>query len=70
MNGTPSTNPNRPYERTLSLAAACGRIGPIGGCEVTAISDLLLHRDDQIGCALFGPIDLRERERTGVGHPV
>ena len=30
MNGTPSTNPNRPYERTLSLAAASGRIGPIG----------------------------------------
>ncbi|MFL5856174.1 MAG: hypothetical protein ACJ76M_09375 [Solirubrobacteraceae bacterium] len=167
MNGTPSTNPNRPSEQTLSLAAACGRIGPIGvaarlivgitlivlalfwrdphwrdaalgllafpgviatalwlrararrsalravgpvahllnivvaavlfalpatagptfvfygasmlvaalrgtgGCEVTAISDLLLHRDDQIGCALFGPVDLRERERTGVGHPV
>jgi hypothetical protein len=167
MNGTPSTNPNRPYERTLSLAAACGRIGPIGvaarlivgttlivlalfwrdphwrdaalgllafpgviatalwlrararrsplravgpvahllnivvaavlfalpatagptfvfygasmlvaalrgtgGCEVTAISDLLLRRDDQIGCALFGPIDLRERQRTGLGHPV
>src|SRR5215212_9473430 len=30
MNGTPSTNPNRPSEQTLSLAAACGRIGPIG----------------------------------------
>jgi hypothetical protein len=162
-----ATNPNRPLERNLSLAAACGRIGPIGvaarlivgtilivlalfwrdphwrdavlgllafpvviatalwvrararrsplravgpvahllnivvaavllalpetagptfvfygasmlvaalrrtgGCEVTAISNLLLRRNDQVGCALFGPIDLLERERTGVGHPV
>ena len=167
MNGAPSTSPNRPHERTLSLAVAYGRIGPIGaaarlvvgttlivlalfwrdpqwhdaalgvlafpgviaaalwlrarvrpaplraigplahllnlvvaavlfalpatagptfvfygasmlvaalrrtgGCEVTAISNLLLHRDDQIGCALFGPIDLLERERTGVADPV
>jgi hypothetical protein len=165
MNATPPTNPNRPHERTLSLAAACGRIGPIGvaarlivgttlivlalfwrdphwrdaalgllafpgviatalwlrararplplraigplahllnivvaavllalpatagptfvfygtsmlvaalrrtgGCEVTGISNLLLRRDDQVGCALFGPIDLLER--TGVGRPV
>jgi chemotaxis signal transduction protein len=31
-----------------------------GGCEVTAISNVLLRRDDQIGCAPFGPIDLIE----------
>ena len=41
-----------------------------GGCEVTAISNLFLHRDDQIGCALFGPIDLLDRERIGVADPV
>ena len=49
------------------LVAALRRTG---GCEVTAISNLLLHRGDQIGCALFGPIDRLERQRTGVADPV
>ena len=31
-----------------------------GGCEVTAISNALLGRDDQVGCAVFAPIDLAE----------
>jgi hypothetical protein len=32
-----------------------------GGCEVTALSNALLHRDDQVGCVLFAPIDLAEQ---------
>lgn len=33
-----------------------------GGCEVTAISNALLGRDDQVGCALFAPVDLAEAQ--------
>jgi hypothetical protein len=37
-----------------------------GGCEVTALSNALLHRDDQVGCVLFAPVDLAEqRARRG-----
>jgi hypothetical protein len=36
------------------------------GCEVLAVPNWLLDRDDQIGCALFWPIDQREhRLRPG-----
>ena len=31
-----------------------------GGCEVTAVSNALLQRDDQVGCVLFAPIDFAE----------
>ena len=31
-----------------------------GGCELTAISNAVLDRDDQVGCVLFAPIDLTE----------
>jgi hypothetical protein len=31
-----------------------------GGCELTAISNLALDRDDQVGCVLFAPVDLAE----------
>jgi hypothetical protein len=30
-------------------------------CEVTVASNAILGRDDQIGCALFAPIDIAER---------
>jgi hypothetical protein len=30
------------------------------GCEVTAISNLLLRRRDEVGCMLFAPVDLAE----------
>jgi hypothetical protein len=40
------------------LVAAVRRTG---GCEVTAISNAALDRDDQIGCMLFAPIDFAER---------
>jgi len=33
-----------------------------GGCELTAISNVPLRRDDHIGCALCGPIDLIEAD--------
>jgi Family of unknown function (DUF6410) len=45
-----------------------------GGCEVTALSNALLRRDDQVGCVLFAPVDLAEqgvRRRSGspaAGH--
>jgi hypothetical protein len=37
----------------MLLAAARGA----AGCEVLAVSNWLLRRGDQIGCAVFGPID-------------
>jgi hypothetical protein len=35
------------------------------GCEVLAVSNWLLQRDDQVGCALFWPADQLEHHRTG-----
>jgi hypothetical protein len=31
-----------------------------GGCELTAISNAVLGRYDQVGCVLFAPLDLAE----------
>jgi hypothetical protein len=44
------------YGASMLLAAGTGN----GGCEVTAFSNAVLDRDDQVGCALFAPIDLAE----------
>jgi hypothetical protein len=33
------------------------------GCEVLAVSNWLLRRDDQVGCVIFTPIDVVERRR-------
>ena len=44
------------YGASMLLAALHG----YGGCEVLAVGNWLLGRDDQIGCALFWPIDHRE----------
>jgi hypothetical protein len=41
------------YGSTMLLAAATGN----GACEVTAVSNWLRGRDDQIGCPLFAPFD-------------
>ena len=41
---------------TLLLAAIRG----YAGCEVTAISNWLLRRDDQVGCVIFSPLDAAE----------
>jgi hypothetical protein len=33
------------------------------GCEVTVVSNALLARTDELGCALFAPVDAVERAR-------
>jgi hypothetical protein len=44
---------------SMLLAAARG----YAGCEVLAISNWLLRRDDQVGCIVFAPVDLAESRR-------
>jgi hypothetical protein len=48
------------YGASMWLAALRG----YAGCEVLAASNWLLHRDDQVGCALFWPVDQQEHHRT------
>ena len=43
---------------SMLLAAARG----YAGCEVLAISNWLLRRDDQLGCMVFAPVDLAESQ--------
>ena len=43
---------------SLLLAAARG----YAGCEVMAISNWLLRRDDQVGCVVFSPLDAVEAQ--------
>lgn len=45
------------YGASLLLAAVRG----YAGCEVLAVSNWLLRRDDQVGCVIFSPIDAAER---------
>ena len=45
------------YGASMLLAAARG----YGGCEVLAISNWILRRDDQVGCLVLSPIDGFER---------
>jgi len=45
------------YGASMLLAALRG----YAGCEVLALSNWLLGRDDQIGCAVFWPVDHLER---------
>src|SRR5215471_21313565 len=52
------------YGTTLLVAA--WRAQP--GCEATILSNLILRRDDQIGCPVFTPIDAIEARRTGRGR--
>lgn len=49
------------YGSAMLIAAASGN----GGCEVTAVSNWLRGRNDQIGCPLFAPFDALDRERAG-----
>ena len=44
------------YGAAMLLAAVRG----YAGCEVLAVSNWLLRRDDQVGCVLFGPVDTLE----------
>jgi hypothetical protein len=45
------------YGASMLLAAARG----YAGCEVLAVSNWVLRRDDQIGCLVFAPVDALER---------
>jgi hypothetical protein len=45
------------YGVSMLLAALRG----YAGCEVLALSNWLLRRDDQVGCVVFAPIDYLER---------
>jgi hypothetical protein len=53
------------YGATLLVAAWRGQ----PGCEATVVSNWLLHRDDQLGCPLFSPIDHIEDRRAGHRAP-
>lgn len=54
------------YGASMLLAAVRG----YAGCEVLAVSNWLLGRDDQVGCAVFWPIDQMETRRSHLaGHP-
>jgi hypothetical protein len=44
------------YRTSMLLAALRG----YAGCEVLAVSNWVLRRDDQIGCMVFGPVDSAE----------
>jgi hypothetical protein len=44
------------YGASMLLAALRG----YGGCEVLAVSNWILGRDDQIGCLVLSPIDSAE----------
>ena len=46
----------------VSMLVAAGR--GYAGCEVLAVSNWLLRRNDQIGCAVFWPIDTLEARRA------
>ena len=49
------------YGVSMLLAAVRGK----AGCEVTAISNWILGRDDQVGCPVFTPIDsIEHRPKT------
>jgi hypothetical protein len=48
------------YGASMLLAALRGK----AGCEVTAISNWILGRDDQVGCPVFTPIDSIEHRPT------
>jgi hypothetical protein len=47
------------YGTSMLVAAARG----YPGCEVLAISNWILRRDDQVGCLLFEPLDRAEQQR-------
>jgi hypothetical protein len=49
------------YGVSMLLAALRG----YGGCEVTAISNWILGRDDQVGCLVLSPVDDLERRLKG-----
>jgi hypothetical protein len=53
------------YGASMLLAALRG----YSGCEVTAISNWILGRDDQVGCLVLSPVDDLERRLRGSSTP-
>jgi hypothetical protein len=51
------------YGVSMLVAALWG----YAGCEVLAISNWILHRDDQVGCFALGPLDAAEQRTTIAG---
>lgn len=49
------------YGASMLLAALRG----YPGCEVLAVSNWLLRRDNQVGCVIFSPLDCLERGLAG-----
>lgn len=49
------------YGASMLLAALRG----YAGCEVLAVSNWLLRRDDQVGCVFFSPVDALEKRLSG-----
>lgn len=47
------------YGASMLLAVVRG----YAGCEVLAVSNWLMRRDDQVGCVFFTPIDCLDRRR-------
>ena len=47
------------YGTAMVLAAVAGT----AGCEMFAVSNTVRGRDDEIGCAAFGPVDALDRDR-------
>jgi hypothetical protein len=47
------------YGASMLLAASRG----YGGCEVLAVSNWVLRRDDQVGCLVLSPLDNLEKQR-------
>ncbi len=54
------------YGISMLLAAARG----YAGCEVLAISNWLLRREDQVGCVVFAPIDHLDSTFPSESSPV
>ncbi|HEX5403774.1 MAG TPA: hypothetical protein VFX16_15915 [Pseudonocardiaceae bacterium] len=50
-----------------SMLLAAGR--GYAGCEVLAVSNWLLRRDDQVGCMVFTPVDQWEHHRREARQP-
>jgi multidrug transporter EmrE-like cation transporter len=44
----------------LGFSMVLAALRSYGGCDMLAVSNWLLHRRDQVACALFTPIDSRE----------
>jgi hypothetical protein len=66
---SPYTGPGALLFYGVTLLIGAWRGEP--GCEATVPSNLILRRDDQIGCPIFAPVDAWESRRaSGAARPV